>query len=49
MSCREIALEQAKANGFMDFIEKESEFDGRSVLSFLGGFGVGNVIDKTLL
>lgn len=46
MSCREIALEQAKVNGFIDYVEKESEFDGRSVLSFLGDFGVGNVIEK---
>ena len=46
LSCREIALEQAKVDGFIDYVEKESEFDGRSVLSFLGDFGVGNVIEK---
>ena len=46
MTCRELALEQAKAQGFIEHVEKESKFDGRSVLSFLGDFGVGNVIEK---
>ncbi|OCG63186.1 hypothetical protein [Gilliamella sp. Fer4-1] len=46
MTCREIALEQAKIEGFKEHVEKESQFDGRSVLSFLGDFGVGNVIEK---
>lgn len=46
MTCREIALEKAKVQGFKEHVEKESEFDGRSVLSFLGDFGVGNVIEK---
>lgn len=46
MTCREIALEHAKVKGFIKHVEKESQFDGRSVLSFLGDFGVGNVIEK---
>lgn len=46
MTCREIALEKAKVQGFIEHVEKESKFDGRSVLSFLGDFGVGNVIEK---
>lgn len=46
MTCREILLEQAKVQGFIEHVEKESKFDGRSVLSFLGDFGVGNVIEK---
>ncbi len=46
MSCREIQLEQAKVQGFLDHVNKESEFDGRSVLSFLGDFGIGNVMEK---
>jgi len=46
MSCREIALEQAKVMGFLDHVQKESEFDGRSVLSFLGDFGIGNLMEK---
>lgn len=46
MTCREIALEKARVQGFIEHVEKESKFDGRSVLSFLGDFGVGNVIEK---
>jgi hypothetical protein len=46
MSCRELALEQAKVMGFLDHVQKESEFDGRSVLSFLGDFGIGNMMEK---
>ncbi|MBO4119872.1 hypothetical protein EM868_09170 [Cupriavidus gilardii] len=46
MSCREIQLEQAKVQGFIEHVNKESEFDGRSVLSFLGDFGIGNLMEK---
>jgi len=46
MTCREIALEEAKVMGFLDHVQKESEFDGRSVLSFLGDFGIGNMMEK---
>src|SRR5690606_22194816 len=46
MTCREIALEQAKVIGFLDHVDKESQFDGRSVLSFLGDFGIGNLMEK---
>lgn len=46
MTCREIALEEAKVMGFLDHVDKESEFDGRSVLSFLGDFGIGNLMEK---
>ncbi|MDF7667910.1 hypothetical protein PT273_09020 [Orbaceae bacterium ESL0727] len=46
LSCHEIALEEAKVQGYLDHVEKESQFDGRSVLSFLGDFGVGNVMEK---
>lgn len=46
MTYREIALEKAKVQGFIEHVEKESKFNGRSVLSFLGDFGVGNVIEK---
>ncbi|MHA6038805.1 hypothetical protein ACVSK5_03735, partial [Pseudomonas aeruginosa] len=27
-------------------VREESEFDGRSVLSFLGDFGIGNLMEK---
>ncbi|CAB3754513.1 hypothetical protein B7G54_11965 [Burkholderia puraquae] len=46
MSCREIDLEIARVDGFVSHVDKESEFDGRSVLSFLGDFGIGNVMEK---
>ncbi|WP_235851109.1 hypothetical protein [Paraburkholderia piptadeniae] len=46
MNCREIALEQAKVNGFVQHIDDESGFDGRSILSFLGDFGIGNVLEE---
>ncbi|MBO1111847.1 hypothetical protein [Bordetella petrii] len=46
LTCREIELEQAKVHGYLAHIEKESEFDARSVLSFLGDFGMGNVMEK---
>lgn len=47
MNCREIELEAARVKGFLNHVEKESDFDGRSVLSFLGDFGVGNVMEKS--
>lgn len=46
LSCREIDLETAKAHGFLAHVDKESQFDGRSVLSFLGDFGIGNMMEK---
>lgn len=46
MTCREIDLEQAKVQGFLQHISEESQFDGRSVLSFLGDFGIGNTMEK---
>lgn len=39
-------MEQAKIHGYLQHVEKESEFDGRSVLSFLGDFGIGNTMEK---
>lgn len=46
LTCREMDLEIAKVNGFLRTVDDESSFDGRSVLSFLGDFGVGNVMEK---
>lgn len=46
LSCREIDLEQAKVQGFIQHVNEESEFDGRSVLSFLGDFGIGNTMER---
>ena len=45
-SCREIDIEIAKVQGFIDQVENESRFNEKSVLSFLGDFGIGNVMEK---
>lgn len=47
MSCREIELELAKTQGFIDHVNKESAFSGKDVLAFLGDFGIGNSLEKT--
>lgn len=46
LSCREIDLELAKVEGFLQNISNESSFDGRSVASFLGDFGIGNIMKR---
>ncbi len=46
MSCREIDLEIAKVRGFVDHVNKESEFSGRDVLAALGDFGIGNSLER---
>lgn len=47
MTCREIDLETAKVRGFVDHVNKESEFSGRDVLAILGDFGIGNSLEKS--
>lgn len=47
MTCREIELEAAKVRGFIDHVNKESEFSGRDVLAILGDFGIGNIMEKS--
>lgn len=47
MTCREIDLEMAKVRGFVDQVNKESEFSGRDVLAILGDFGIGNNMEKS--
>ena len=47
MTCREIDLEAAKVRGFVDHVNKESEFSGRDVLAILGDFGIGNNMEKS--
>lgn len=47
MSCREIELEASKTRGFIDHVNKESEFSGRDVLAILGDFGIGNSMEKS--
>lgn len=46
LTCREIDLEIAKTQGFIDHVNKESEFSGRDVLAILGDFGIGNSMEK---
>lgn len=46
MTCREIDLDKARVMGFTQHIDKESAFDGRDVLAFLGDFGIGNAVEK---
>ncbi|MDP2070261.1 hypothetical protein [Methylotenera sp.] len=47
MTCREIELETAKVRGFIDHVNKESEFSGRDVLAIIGDFGIGNGMEKS--
>lgn len=47
MTCREIDLEVAKTRGFVDHVNKESEFSGRDVLAILSDFGIGNNMEKS--
>jgi hypothetical protein len=47
MTCREIDLDIAKTRGFVDHVNKESEFSGKDVLAILGDFGIGNSMEKS--
>ncbi len=47
MTCREIDLEIAQMRGFIDHVNKESEFSGKDVLAILGDFGIGNAMEKS--
>lgn len=47
LTCREIDLELARTRGFIDHVNKESEFSGRDVLAILGDFGIGNSMERT--
>lgn len=47
MTCREIDLETAKVRGFINHVNKESEFSGRDVLAILGDFGIGNAMERS--
>ncbi len=46
MTCREINLELAKMQGFIEYVNKESEFSGEDVLAILGDLGIGNYMEK---
>lgn len=47
LTCREIDIEIAKTQGFLDHVNKESEFSGKDVLAILGDFGIGNAMEKS--
>lgn len=47
MTCREVELDLAKTSGFVDHVNKESEFSGLDVLAILGDFGIGNSLEKS--
>ena len=46
MDCRDIKKEIAITRSIEQEIEKTGEFDGKTVLGFLGDFGIGNGIAK---
>lgn len=46
LSCQDIDIETAKISTYLEQVEEESKFDGRSALSFMTDFGIGNTIEK---
>ncbi|MGI3451949.1 hypothetical protein C3433_10745 [Citrobacter freundii] len=44
--CRDIGVEQAKAQSLRKEIDSTGQFDGRTVLGALGDFGIGNGMAK---
>lgn len=46
LSCREIDLETARTDGFVEHVNKEAQFSGRDVLAVLGDFGIGNSLER---
>lgn len=46
LHCDSLKLEIAKARSIQEDIEKTGEFNGKTVLGFLGDFGIGNGIAK---
>lgn len=46
LTCREIDIEIAKVDAFLDQVAENSSIDGRSVLGFLGDFGIGNTMER---
>ena len=47
MSCREIDLETARTYGFIEQVNRESQFSARDVLAIFGDLGIGNYMEKT--
>lgn len=46
-TCRDIQLEIHKVEAFEDQIRDNARIDGRSVLGFLGDFGIGNAMERS--
>ncbi|MEH0885406.1 hypothetical protein [Enterobacter sp. UNJFSC 003] len=46
MDCKALDLEIARTKSVQQEIEQTGEFDGRTVLGFLGDFGIGNGMAK---
>ena len=46
MNCREIELEIARTQGFIAYINKESDFSGRDVMAIFGDLWIGNALEK---
>ena len=46
MTCNDLKVEIAKTRGIQTEIENTGEFDGKTVLGFLGDFGIGNGMAK---
>lgn len=47
LTCREIDLEVARTRGFVEHVNKESQFSGRDVLAILGDLGIGNSLERS--
>ncbi|HHB9431401.1 TPA: hypothetical protein ACOEOA_000419 [Stenotrophomonas maltophilia] len=45
-SCEQIRIELSKVDAFDRQVEQQAKFSGMSVASFLGDFGIGNVIER---
>lgn len=47
LTCREIDIEISKVHAFLTQVSDKSQIDGRSVLGFLGDFGIGNAMERS--
>lgn len=45
-ACRDIKIEIAKLDAFEKQVAEVGRFDGKTVLGFLGDFGIGNGMEK---
>ena len=47
LTCRDVDLQSAETRGFIDRVNKESEFSGLDALAILIDFGIGNQIERS--